>query len=456
MQLIETISGIRGVVGSGLTPERVIGYCAALAKMGQVQKLVIGRDSRPSGETLSDLAARALSWAGIEVVDLGIVPTPTVQLMVEDLNADAGIAVTASHNPFPWNGLKFIDRSGRFFNAAQMKQLLDLKGENSRPEYRGSGEFARIEKYGAALNDHIRNVLDIPWIDVERIRARKFKVVVDAVNGGASLFIPALLTELGCEVVPLYCVPDGLFPHTPEPLPANLTDLLEAVVAHKADLGMAIDPDGDRLAICDENGRYLSEEYTLVMAVKAVLSRVREKGALVVTNLSTTRAVDDMAALYEARVIRTAIGEINVSQTMAEQKATIGGEGNGGIILPDSHLGRDSLVGAALVLQFLVDGGESLSTLYDTLPRYKMSKKKMELGQLDPADVIRRLEDLHQQDDCDMTDGLKISHEKSWVHIRKSNTEPIIRIYSEAPDQAAADKLGDGIMTEVRSMYPEL
>jgi len=451
--IIESISGVRGIVGSGLNPATVLAYAGGLASyLGGKGKVLIGRDSRPSGESISILLGRTLSWAGIEVVDLGIVPTPTVQLLVETMEADAGIAVTASHNPFPWNGLKFIDRSGRFFNADQVKRLMAYKNSGELPAFRGSGEFAPLSDYSEALRDHVENVLNIPWIDADMIRAKKLKVVVDAVNGGASLFIPALLRELGCEVVELYCEPDGLFPHTPEPLPENLLDLSRRVVDEGADLGLAIDPDGDRLAVTDEKGRYLSEEYTLVMAVKTVLEKSRDSRALIVTNLSTTRAVDDVAAEYGAEVLRTAIGEINVSQTMAERGALIGGEGNGGIILPDSHLGRDSLVGAVLVLQFLAENEGPMSSLYASLPSYRMSKQKMELGSLKPDDVIAALTRLHAEDDCNTVDGLKISYKDSWVHIRKSNTEPIIRIYSEAPTAEAAAALGEAVMKEVRDL----
>ncbi|MCK5520014.1 MAG: phosphoglucosamine mutase, partial [Candidatus Marinimicrobia bacterium] len=428
-------------------------YASALARLiPKNGKIIIGRDSRVSGEHITGILTRTLTWAGCEVVEVGIVPTPTVQLLVETKNAAAGIAITASHNPFPWNGLKFIDKTGRFFNAAQMQSLIDYKNSDEMVAFCESGDFAAHSEYTGAMADHIQNVLDIPWIYVDKIRARKYKVVVDAVNGGASVFIPALLRELGCEVVELYCTPDGNFPHTPEPLPQNLTKLCKVVAKEGADLGMAIDPDGDRLAIVDENGKFISEEYTLVMSVKTVLEKSKVEKPLVVTNLSTTLAVDDITHQFGGEVIRTAIGEINVSQAMAEKNAVIGGEGNGGIILPDSHLGRDSLVGAALILQFMTENKDPISKLFAELPQYKMSKKKMELGSMNPEKVLDSLKKNHSNDEINTVDGLKIIFSDRWVHIRKSNTEPIIRIYSEAPTMEAAEKLGNDIINEVNEL----
>ncbi len=448
--LIESISGVRGTIGDSLKPANIVQYAAALGSyLDSKGTVIIGRDSRPSGETIARIFAATLQWMGIHVVDIGIVPTPTVQLLTEKRKADAGVAITASHNPFPWNGIKYIDSTGLFMNGKQVRKIMELKTRNNIP-FKKSGEFGSYSKDNTALAEHIENILDIPYINVDKIREKRFRVVVDAVNGGGSLALPALLKKLGCDVIDINCTPDGYFPHTPEPLPENLTDLMDVVVTHKAHLGMAVDPDGDRLAIVDEGGRYLSEEYTLVMAVKAVLSRTTVKYPLVVTNLSTTLAVDKITKQFNGRVIRTPIGEINVSAEMHAKKAVIGGEGNGGVILPDSHLGRDSLVGAALILQLLTDENKPLSDIFAGLPQYRMSKKKVELGESDPDAIITTLKERYSQKEIDTTDGLKILDKDRWVHLRKSNTEPILRVYSEAPTLEEAESLGDAMIGEIK------
>jgi phosphomannomutase len=449
--LIESVSGVRGVVGTGLNARSTVDYAIALGEFIGSGKIVIGRDSRPSGETISSLIARTLQWKGIEIIDLGIVPTPTVQLMVEKLQAKAGIAITASHNPFPWNGLKFIDATGRFFNGAQVTELLQKKAIRN-PVFQPSGAFARYEHYPKAIADHIENVLSIPWLEKEAIRKRKYKVVVDAVNGGASEAVPGLLEALGCQLIKLHCVPNGIFPHTPEPLPENLTELMTAVRENKADLGMAIDPDGDRLAIVSEEGKYLSEEYTLVMASHAALNALKVENPVVVTNLSTTRAMDDIVNHFKGTLVRTAIGEINVSETMFRQKAVIGGEGNGGVILPDSHLGRDALVGAALILQFLVEKDEPISKRYENLPQYRISKLKIDLGNTNPDQIILQMSRKYAGEKINTIDGLKIEWNDRWVHLRKSNTEPILRIYSEAPGDDEARSLGLRFKNEIEAL----
>ncbi len=451
--LIESISGVRGTIGDSLTPVKIVQYAGALGKfLGSSGTVIIGRDSRPSGEAIVRILSATFQWMGIDVVNIGIVPTPTVQLLTEKRKADAGIAVTASHNPFPWNGIKYIDRTGLFMSANQVREIMKYKNQDEIV-YKKSGEFGSYKEDPTALSEHISNVLSIPFIETESIRKKQFRVVVDAVNGGGSEALPSLLKELGCEVVEVNCTPDGYFPHTPEPLPENLTDLMEAVVKHKAHLGMAVDPDGDRLAVVDEGGRYLSEEYTLVMAVKTVLSKTSVKNPLVVTNLSTTMAVDKITQHFGGRVIRTAIGEINVSSRMKSKNAVIGGEGNGGVILPDSHLGRDSLVGAALILQLLSDEDKPLSDIFSQLPQYRMSKKKVEIGDSDPDTIINTLKKRYSQKEIDTTDGLKIIDKDLWVHLRKSNTEPILRVYSEAPTLEEAESLGEAMIGEIKREF---
>jgi len=447
--LIESISGIRGTVGDSLTPPVITEYAAAFAQWAGKGTIVLGRDSRVSGKVIADIFARTLQWMGLDVIDIGIVPTPTVQLLTEKWEARGGIAITASHNPFPWNGIKFIDSTGLFLDAEQVTTVLNHK-KAGNPAYKAAGEFGEYNKHQDAIALHVENVLKIPYIDIETIRARQFKVVVDAVNGGGSIALPTLLLALGCEVIEINCVPDGHFPHTPEPLPENLTDLLKAVKKHKADIGLAVDPDADRLAVVDEKGNYLSEEYTLVMATEVVLSQTKVKNPKVVTNLSTTLAVTNIAEQYGAECLRTAIGEINVAKKMKEVGAVIGGEGNGGIISPDSHLGRDSLVGAAMVLHFLAMDERPMSEKFAAFPQYKMAKKKIDIGKNDPDAILEALKKEFAYEDCNTVDGLKISRADRWVHLRKSNTEPILRVYSEAPTAEAADELGEQFLNEIK------
>ncbi len=450
--LIESISGIRGVIGAGLNPKKIINYASGFGKWAKEGKIIIGRDSRPSGKVIADLFSNTLAWMGFDVINVGIVPTPTVQFMTEKFQAAGGVVITASHNPFPWNGIKFISPTGLFLDADQIEKVLNF-AKNKEFNFKKSGEFGNISKYLKAINDHIENILEIPYLDIKKIRSKHIKVVIDAVNGGGSIALPKLLDALGCEVIKVNCKPDGYFPHTPEPLPENLTDLLEKVKESKADIGMAVDPDADRLAIVDENGNYLSEEYTLVMSLKTVLEKNTISNPVIVTNLSTTLAVDKIADQYEAKVIRTAIGEINVSKKMKETNSMIGGEGNGGIILPDSHLGRDSLVGAALILQFLIDGDKKLSEKYEKLPQFKMSKMKTEVGSKSKDRIIENLINKYKNKNINTVDGIKITFENSWVHIRKSNTEPILRVYSEASKLKDAVELGKRFVAEIGKIY---
>ena len=449
--LIESISGIRATIGDSMTPKEVVEYASAFGKWVGKGTIVLGRDSRVSGKAIADIFARTLQWMGLNVIDIGIVPTPTVQLLTELLEAQGGIAITASHNPFPWNGIKFIDKTGLFLDASQVNTVLKNK-KTGDFTFKPSGEFGFYRQRKDAILMHIENVLEIPYLDIEAIKKRKFKVVIDAVNGGGSVALPAMLKALGCEVVEVNCVPDGYFPHTPEPLPENLVDLLDAVIEKNADLGLAVDPDADRLAVCDEKGNYLSEEYTLVMATETVLSQCTLPEPKVVTNLSTTLAVTNIAEKYGAECLRTAIGEINVAKKMKEVSAVIGGEGNGGIISPDSHLGRDSLVGAALVLNFLASDKRPLSEKYAELPQYKMGKKKIDIGSNDPDAILEQLKEKFSNEDCNIVDGLKITWSDRWVHMRKSNTEPILRVYSEAPTSEAAHELGDKFLDEIKQL----
>ena len=449
--LIESISGIRATIGDSMTPKEVVEYASAFGKWLGSGTVVLGRDSRVSGKVMADIFSRTLQWMGLNVIDIGIVPTPTVQLLTELYKAQGGIAITASHNPFPWNGIKFIDKTGLFLDADQVASVLKHKKDNTWT-FKKSGEFGEYKEENNAIAMHVNNVLEIPYIDVDAIRKRHFKVVIDAVNGGGSVALPTLLLALNCDVIELNCIPDGYFPHTPEPLPENLVDLLKTVKNNKADLGLAVDPDADRLAVVDEKGQYLSEEYTLVMATETVLSQRSTPNAKVVTNLSTTLAVSDIAEKYGAECLRTAIGEINVAKKMKEVGAVIGGEGNGGIISPDSHLGRDSLVGAAMVLNFLASDKRPLSEKYAQFPQYKMSKKKIEIGDSHPETILNKLKEKYKNENCNTVDGLNIKWADRWVHMRTSNTEPIMRVYSEAPTSEEAHALGNTFMNEIKQL----
>lgn len=443
--LIESLSGIRGYEND-LSIDVVFSYGLAFAEMFQCKKVILGRDPRQSGQKIQNTITSALNESGVLVIDLGICPTPTIQYAVEYKHADGGIVITASHNPLPWNGLKFIGSDGLFLSSDQMASLRKKRIEigNNLPVL--SIPQPKSNKYAAAIRDHINAVLKIPYLDIKRIIDRELKVVVDAVNGAAYHAIPELLTSLNCEVVRINCCPDKPFPHKPEPIPENLEELMHAVSSNRADIGIAIDPDGDRLAIISELGEPISEEYTLVLAEKLVLSKSSCTKKTVVTNLSTTMAVDDIAREYNAEVIRTPIGEINVASKMRSANAVIGGEGNGGVILPDIHLGRDSLVATALVLQILTEEEEPLSKINESLPHYSMVKKKLPRREIDIKKLLPELSKISYPDSINTEDGIKFIWRDRWVHLRPSNTEPIIRVLSEAPTKIEAEQLAAPLM----------
>jgi len=440
--LIESLSGVRGF-DTDLTEDLITGYAWALHELCNCRSVVIGRDSRTSGEKIKDHFVTAMTDVGVTVVDLGLSTTPTVQHAVGHHRADAGVVITASHNPLPWNGIKLLGRDGMFVSPAEMRWLQERRHVVLGAPYASRIEKGRRIHYSQADADHIELVLKIPYLDRNLIQRRNFKVVTDTVNGAASRIIPQLLTQLGCRVVALNDDPLLPFPHTPEPLPENLKQLCAAVKAEGADLGLAIDPDGDRLAIIADDGLPISEEYTLVLAEKLVLSKSTAERRIVVTNLSTTLAVDDVARQFDAQVIRTPIGEINVARRMQEVGAVIGGEGNGGVILPEAHLGRDSLVGTALILQLLSVENCPLSALMKRLPHYIMVKQKAPRGELRLETLIERLKALAPDAMIDTEDGIKFTWPDRWVHVRSSNTEPIVRVYAEAPTEKDAQTLAD-------------
>lgn len=437
------ISGMRGTIGGSLTPMVVTRMAFAFAAWlkqtqqpanGKHFRVVFGRDSRPSGPWVRDAAAAALTAAGVEVIDLDIVTTPGVAMMVQHLSADAGIVATASHNPIEWNGLKFLDRTGIAPHPDQAKRIRSLYDSNI-------ADCVPVQKLVPATKDstthslHTRRVLE--RVDVLGISSKRFKVVLDSVNGAGCVATSTLLSKLGCNLIHINNTPNGQFPHEPEPTEANLTQLADEVRRQKADIGFAQDPDADRLAIVDENGRYIGEEYSLVLCAKHILSK--KPGATVV-NLSSSRMLDDVAAMHNSRVIRTPVGEANVIQAMLASGAIIGGEGNGGVI--DSRIvpGRDSLVGMAYVLQLLADTGKSLSQIVSEIPRYEIVKTKFECRREDAERAVEALKVAFANEKLDTQDGLRIDWPASWVHARPSNTEPIMRIIAEAPTRAEADE----------------
>ena len=459
MTLIKSISGIRGTIGGAvsdnLTPIDAVKFAAAYGMWVKEQRkktnyrVVIGRDARISGEMIQNLVMNTLIGMGIDVINLGLSTTPTVEVAVPMEHADGGIILTASHNPKQWNALKLLDAKGEFLNAAHSQRVLDL-AERADVDFAEVDDLGKITVNNAYFDLHIDEVLALDYVDVEAIKSCKFKVVVDGVNSTGGIVVPLLLERLGVEPIKLHCTPDGHFPHNPEPLKAHLTDLSDKVVQTGADLGIAVDPDVDRLAFMDEQGTLFGEEYTLVACADFVLSQ--NKGNTV-SNLSSTRALRDVTQKHGGAYTASAVGEVNVVNAMKANKAVIGGEGNGGIILPEAHFGRDALVGIALFLSLLAEKQISVSALKKTYPLYYMSKKKIDLDpNIDVDGLLEAMENKYANEPLTTVDGVKIDFADSWVHLRKSNTEPIIRIYTEAPSQQQADKLADRFIVELKTL----
>jgi phosphomannomutase len=459
MTLIKSISGIRGTIGGtqgdNLTPIDAVKYAAAYGTWVKKQRIkdeyriVVGRDARISGHMIQELVMQTLVGMGIHVIDLGLSTTPTVEVAVALEHADGGIILTASHNPKQWNALKLLNNKGEFLNAEAGQQILDIAEK-------GIIEFADVDHLGVIMiNDayidiHIEEILNLPLVNVEAIRKAKFKVVVDAVNSTGGIAVPLLLEALGVHPVKLYCKPTGEFPHNPEPLEEHLTDLMELVVKEHADFGLVVDPDVDRLAFVDEHGKMFGEEYTLVAVADYVLQNTPGN---TVSNMSSSRALYDVTKRHGSSYSASAVGEVNVVQLMKETNAIIGGEGNGGIIYPELHYGRDSLVGIALFLSYLAEINISVSQLRKEYPAYFMSKKKIELTpQLDVDAILKAMEIKYASEKINTIDGVKIDFAENWVHLRKSNTEPIIRIYTEAKSQEKADALAERIISEIKNI----
>ncbi len=437
------ISGVRGVVGKSLTPEVLIKYSAAFANLCKSRrqnlspKVVLGRDSRISGEMCRLAVLSGLLATGCEVIDIGICPTPTVQIAVEGLGASGGMVITASHNPIHWNALKFIGPDGTFLAQREAEKLFDLV-RNDRIAYQSWSGLGKVRSDHRWIQRHVQKILRLRYIDTKKIRRRKLKVVLDCCNGAGGTISPALLKALGCRVIELNCTPDGNFAHNPEPRPENLASLCRAVKKNRADIGFANDPDVDRLAIVSDHGTPLGEEATLALATKFILSK-RPKSK-VVTNVSTSRMIDDIAKEFGSRVSRTKVGEAHVVSRLKAVKGIIGGEGNGGVILPELHCGRDAPVGMALILEYLAESKKTITDLASELPRYFMIKERGELKK-DFERNLARLRRKYAQEKTALIDGVKIDFKDSWIHIRKSNTEPIFRIIAEAKSMKTAEEL---------------
>lgn len=437
--LMKSISGIRGIVGESLTPMLIHNVAAAFAAYTKGGLVVIGRDSRPTGEAILFETAAVLAQCGCDVIDVGIVPTPTVQVAVEELNARGGMVISASHNPIEWNAFKLINKTGTFLNEKEIAVFFDLLEQPAR--YVKWNKFGIIKKADSAAARHIERVLAVA--DIAAVRKKKYKVVLDSVNGAGSLITQELLARLNCTVVPLYCEMNGLFPRPAEPLSENLTALCAAVKKHGADIGFAQDPDADRLAIVDNTGTAIGEENTISLVAEYFLSR---KPGKAVINLSTTKAVEDIAARHNSKVIRAKVGEINVVDVMRKIGADIGGEGNGGIISPEIHLGRDSLAGIVYVLSMMANRGQSLREILDTMPFYVMKKGKVKINEkLNSGDIISSIKQEYSAERISTLDGLRIDFVKEskfaggWVHLRSSNTEPVFRIIAEGKNKKQAN-----------------
>ena len=459
MTLIKSISGIRGTIGGAvednLTPIDAVKFAAAYGTWIKQQRdkenyrVVVGRDARISGEMIQSLVMNTLVGLGIHVIDLGLSTTPTVEVAVPMEHADGGIILTASHNPKQWNALKLLNAKGEFLNGEEGKKILDIAASNEMI-FSEVDDLGKITKNDAYIDLHIDEVLALPLVNKKAIEAANFKVVVDGVNSTGGIAIPLLLERLGVEAVKLYCDPTGHFPHNPEPLKEHLGDLAKAVVNEHADFGIVVDPDVDRLAFMDETGEMFGEEYTLVACADYVLSK---NPGNTVSNMSSTRALRDVTEKHGGKYEASAVGEVNVVELMKKNNVVIGGEGNGGIIYPELHYGRDALVGVALFLSLLAEKQMKVSELRATYPNYFMSKKKIELTPgLDVDGILNTMETNYSQEKLTTIDGVKIDFANSWVHLRKSNTEPIIRIYTEAQSQTEADELADRFIAEIKAV----
>lgn len=442
--LMVSISGIRGIIGDGLDPQVIIKYISAYANYIGKGKIVVGRDARITGEMVNQIVTGTLLAKGLDVIDIGICPTPTVQFTVKSLRAQGGIAITASHNPNEWNALKLLNRTGQFMSPSEHEIMkISLNDISKYADWKSTGSRTL---YPEAINRHIDAILKLPAINLVEIKAKKFRVLADCVNGAGVYCIPDFLRLFGCEVIEMNCEKSGIFPRLPEPIPENLIETMKAAKENNVDFAIVVDPDVDRLVLITDKGEPFNEENTITVVTDFVLSKTAGN---VVVNLSTTRAVEDVAKKHGCNIFRSAVGEANVVQKMKEVDAVIGGEGSGGVIYPALHYGRDALVGIAFVLQYLSDTGRKLSEIKNELPQYFISKKKINLGDSQPDLVINKLSEKYSFEKINTEDGLRIDFKDHWVHFRKSNTEPIIRIIVEADSELNSKKLIDQYFEEV-------
>lgn len=459
MTLIKSISGIRGTIGgecgNNLTPIDIVKFTVAYSRFMQQKNgnkkicVVVGRDARLSGEMVGNIIEGTLLGCGVDVINVGLCTTPGTEMAVITHKADGGIIITASHNPKQWNALKLLNEKGEFLNDEEGRAVLAL-AENEEFLFPAIDDIGKVVLREDFNPTHIKQVLNLDLVDIEAVRKRHFKVVVDAVNSVGGVVIPQLLEELGCEVVKLNCEPTGEFAHNPEPLPQNLTEISEVIVKEKADLGIVVDPDVDRLAFVSEDGSMFVEEYTLVAVADYILSHTVGN---TVSNLSSSRALADVTLAHGGNYAASAVGEVNVVAKMKETGAVIGGEGNGGVIYPELHYGRDALVGTALFLTYLAKRGLSMTELRATYPAYFASKNKIELTPaIDVDNVLREIKTRYAAEKVNDIDGVKIDFAESWVHLRKSNTEPIIRIYTEAKSMDEADALAQRFISEIKEI----
>jgi len=447
--LMISISGVRGIVGRSLTPELVARWGQAFGTYMRSGRVVVGRDTRVSGEMVKHAVLGGLISTGCQVLDIGVVATPTATLMIEDLKAVGGVVISASHNPVEWNALKFFRADGIYLNQSEGYDLLNIfyNGDFLKKPW---DQLKPVEIEQDAENQHVEKVLAL--LDVEKIRTRKFKVALDCCNGAGVGISLRLLRALGCQVEPIHCTPDGLFPHTPEPNFVNLQDLCHFTRERGADVGFATDPDADRIAVVSEDGAFLGEELSLALALKYILPKRKCEGQPVVINMSTSRVSEDVARSYGCPVVRTPVGEVNVAERMKELKAAFGGEGNGGVMDPLLHCGRDAIMGMGLVLEALAHENKKISAVASGLPRWHMIKSKLELPTAQSREIIRRLRAAAPEAKANTEDGLRLDWEDCWVHLRASNTEPVLRVIAEARTEAAAQELVDRYTREIKGL----
>ena len=444
--LIISISGIRGIIGKSLTPDIVTRFASAFGTFIHGKKVVVGRDTRISGAMIKHSVFAGLMSAGCRIIDLDIVPTPTCSLMVEELKARGAVVISGSHNPIEWNALKFLRSDGVYLNEEQGKELLDIYYHSNFRNVRWE-KLMPVEEDNTSIERHLDKVLSV--LDVEKIRKAKLKVVIDSCNGAGSIITPEFLKRLGCRVIKIHCTPNGLFPHNPEPIFVHLGDLRHAVKRQKADIGFAQDADADRLAIVNEKGEYLGEEYTLALAARHV---ERERKGGIVANLSTSRMIDDVAEEFGVETVRTPVGEVNVAETMMAAGSVIGGEGNGGVIDPRIHFVRDSIIGIGLILEEMAATGKKISKLARELPKYHMLKKKIECSRDVANEIIVKLNKKYAGHKLNLEDGIRVDWKDKWVHVRPSGTEFALRVIGEARSEKEARALVNGFLGEARKV----